>query len=131
MDADFAGTWDKTDTDSRHTARSRYGYIVRLFGCPILWKSSLATEISLSTTEAEYTGLSYALRDAILIIEVLKEMKELGYPIVDAEAKIHCKVFEDNSGAVEVAREAKYRPCLLYTSPSPRDGATSRMPSSA
>ena len=23
------------------------------------------------------------------------------------------------------------RPCLLYTSPSPRDGATSRMPSSA
>ena len=26
---------------------------------------------------------------------------------------------------------AKYRICLLYTSPSPRDGATSRMPSSA
>ena len=24
-----------------------------------------------------------------------------------------------------------YRSCLLYTSPSPRDGATSRMPSSA
>ena len=26
---------------------------------------------------------------------------------------------------------AHYSPCLLYTSPSPRDGATSRMPSSA
>ena len=26
---------------------------------------------------------------------------------------------------------AKYYDCLLYTSPSPRDGATSRMPSSA
>ena len=26
---------------------------------------------------------------------------------------------------------AKYKTCLLYTSPSPRDGATSRMPSSA
>ena len=25
----------------------------------------------------------------------------------------------------------KYRPCLLYTSPSPRDGLLSRMPSSA
>ena len=25
----------------------------------------------------------------------------------------------------------KLNPCLLYTSPSPRDGATSRMPSSA
>ena len=27
--------------------------------------------------------------------------------------------------------EQQYRDCLLYTSPSPRDGATSRMPSSA
>ena len=25
----------------------------------------------------------------------------------------------------------RYKTCLLYTSPSPRDGATSRMPSSA
>ena len=27
--------------------------------------------------------------------------------------------------------ERQFTPCLLYTSPSPRDGATSRMPSSA
>ena len=27
--------------------------------------------------------------------------------------------------------QAGEKPCLLYTSPSPRDGATSRMPSSA
>ena len=27
--------------------------------------------------------------------------------------------------------EATHRPCLLYTSPSPRDGLLSRMPSSA
>ena len=32
----------------------------------------------------------------------------------------------DGASAVELARN-----CLLYTSPSPRDGATSRMPSSA
>ena len=36
------------------------------------------------------------------------------------------------SGAAFVARDPNgIRPCLLYTSPSPRDGATSRMPSSA
>ena len=29
------------------------------------------------------------------------------------------------------AREAQFRNCLLYTSPSPRDLSTSRMPSSA
>jgi len=110
VDADFCGTWDPKDTASRDTARSRYGYIVRLFGCPIMWKSSLQTEIALSTTEAEYTGLSYALRDVIPIIELLKEMKQLGYPVCSTEADIHCRVFEDNSGAVEIAREKKYRP---------------------
>ena len=32
---------------------------------------------------------------------------------------------------VDFAKKMCYNPCLLYTSPSPRDGATSRMPSSA
>lgn len=111
VDADFAGAWDPEDTGNRDTARSRYGYIVRLFGCPILWKSSLQTEIALSTTEAEYTGLSHALRDVVPIMNVLKqEMKEMGLPVNKSEADIHCRVFEDNSGAVEIAREKKYRP---------------------
>mmetsp|Transcript_26540 Transcript_26540/g.37655 ORF Transcript_26540/g.37655 Transcript_26540/m.37655 type:complete len:1449 (-) Transcript_26540:1524-5870(-) len=110
VDADFAGTWDPKDTESKDTARSRYGYIVRLFGCPILWKSALQTEIALSTTEAEYTGLSHALRDVIPIMNILKEMKEKNLPVVRSTADIHCRVFEDNSGAVEIAREHKYRP---------------------
>ena len=33
--------------------------------------------------------------------------------------------------AIRTAEPIAPRPCLLYTSPSPRDGATSRMPSSA
>ena len=36
---------------------------------------------------------------------------------------------EDGITVTEVKRD--YRPCLLYTSPSPRDGLLSRMPSSA
>ena len=38
---------------------------------------------------------------------------------------------EDNSRSTEYVKHAKLGNCLLYTSPSPRDGATSRMPSSA
>ena len=34
-------------------------------------------------------------------------------------------------GAEQLASMAYYLPCLLYTSPSPRDGLLSRMPSSA
>ncbi len=50
------------------------------------------------------------LRDAIPIMELLKEMKRKGYPIRTAEAKVHCRVFEDNSGALEMAKIHKYRP---------------------
>jgi hypothetical protein len=105
VDASFCGDWDpKTAAEDRDTARSRHGYIINYAGCPLLWKSQLQTEIALSTTESEYTGLSYALRDAIPIMELLKELKRNGYPITTAKAKVHCKVFEDNSGALEMAR---------------------------
>ena len=79
-------------------------------GCPIIWKSQLQTEIALSSTESEYTGLSYALREAIPIMKLLDEMHGRGLPTTNPHAKIHCKVFEDNSGALEMAKVHKFRP---------------------
>ena len=64
----------------------------------------------MSSTESEYTGLSYALRDAIPIMELLKEMKTQGFGIKSTKPTIRCKVFEDNSGALEIAKTHKYRP---------------------
>jgi cobalamin biosynthesis Mg chelatase CobN len=43
------------------------------------------------------------------VIELLKEMQEHGYS-VDGIPTIKCKLFEDNSGAFEQAKTAKYRP---------------------
>jgi hypothetical protein len=79
-------------------------------GCNILWKSQLQTEIALSSTESEYTGLSYALRDIIPIMRLLEEMKDNGFPISKTTGDIHCKVFEDNSGALEMAKAHKFCP---------------------
>ena len=110
VDADFSGNWHAEESWDRDTARSRHGFIVMYAGCPILWKSQLQTEIALSSTESEYTGLSYALRDAIPVMELLKEMKELKFPIKSATPKVHCKIFEDNSGALEIATVHKFRP---------------------
>jgi hypothetical protein len=110
VDADFAGNWDPKDFEDRDTARSRHGYYIMYAGCPILWKSQLQNEIALSSTESEYTGLSYALRDAIPIMNLFKEMKQVGLPVGDKETKVHCRVFEDNSGALEIAKVAKFRP---------------------
>ena len=75
-----------------------------------MWKSQLQMEIALSSTESEYTGLSYALREVIPMMEILKEMKSIGLPVRPANADIQCHVFEDNSGAIEMAQVHKYRP---------------------
>ena len=110
VDADFSGNWDAQDTMNPDTARSRHGYVICYGGCPIIWKSQLQTEIALSSTESEYTGLSYALREAIPIMDLLKELKAAGFPIRSSNASVRCKVFEDNSGALEMAKTHKYRP---------------------
>jgi hypothetical protein len=74
--------------------------------CPIVTKSHLQTEVCLLATEAEHTGLLYALREAILpiMLETIDEMRNLGFKVHPTIPKVHCQVFEDNSGALEMAR---------------------------
>ena len=79
-------------------------------GCPVLHKSQLQTEIALSSTESEYTGLSYALREAIPIMRILNEFKDHGFITQAPKANMHYKLYEYNCGALEMAREYKYRP---------------------
>ena len=110
VDADFCGNWHKEYGHEPDSARSRHGYIIGYAGIPIIHKSQLQTEIALSSTESEYTGLSYALREAIPIMGLLKEMKKKGLEVLDHRPKVHCKVFEDNSGALEIASVHKWRP---------------------
>ena len=92
VDASLAGNWDKNDaqTGDHDTARSRHGYIILYYGCPLIWKSQLQTEIALSSTESEYTGLSYALREAIPLMSLLDESKEKGFPVDQTKATIQC-----------------------------------------
>jgi hypothetical protein len=99
VDADFVGNLDPQDR-----------FIVKFNNCLILWKSQMATEIALSSTESEYAGGSAALREAIPVMELLMEMKEMKVPISDCKAKIHCKLYKDNSGALEILQHKRYRP---------------------
>jgi hypothetical protein len=110
-DADFAGNWHKfTAHTDPSTAKSRSGYVILFAGCPIMWSSKLQTQIALSTTEAEYIALLQSLRDTIPLMQLLQEFKSKGFPTVSTVPKVHCKAFEDNSGALELARLPKLRP---------------------
>jgi hypothetical protein len=43
-------------------------------------------------------------------MQLLKEMKSRGYPVDSSETQIKCRLFEDNSGALEMAKTHKFRP---------------------
>ena len=109
-DAGFAGDFVKDHSDDPDTARSRTGFLITYGGCPVLWASKLQTEIALSATEAEYISLSQALREVIPLMGLMKEMKALGHEVGTAKPRVHCRVFEDNTGAMIMAQEHKARP---------------------
>jgi len=109
VDADFAGNWDPNETQDIDTSRSRHGYAIKFANCLIQWKSQLQREIALSSTEAEYTGLSYAIREIIPIVNLLREIK-IYHNLPNVNPKLYLKVYEDNAGAIEMANNHKYRP---------------------
>ena len=110
-DADFTGNWNREfASNDPSTAKSRSGWIIFYAACPIIWASKLQTQVALSTTEAEYIAMSMALRDVIPLLELIKEMRERKFDIVNTQPYVYCKVFEDNSGALELARLPRLRP---------------------
>ncbi len=111
VDCDFAGNWVKEDAmNDPSTAKSCTGYIISYGGCPVLWASKLQTEVVLSSTESEYVGLSESLRIAIVMMGLLLEMKSFGIPISKTTPTVFCKLFEDNAGAIHLAKVPKMRP---------------------
>jgi hypothetical protein len=70
----------------------------------------LQTEVALSTTEAEYNALSTSLREVIHLMQLVEEANDMGWTTFVGAPKVHCKVFEDNVGALEMARLPKMRP---------------------
>ena len=70
----------------------------------------MQTEVALSTTEAEYIALSQSMREVLPLMELMKEAKAMKVPVNLVTPKVHCRVFEDNSGAIEIAKVPKMRP---------------------
>ncbi|KAK2073784.1 hypothetical protein P8C59_008033 [Phyllachora maydis] len=88
-DSDFAG--DKA------TSKSTYGYLYKLAGRPISWKTKRATTIALSTLEAETDGLTEAIREVQWIIELFSELyRPIDYPIT---------LYRDNQGSITLAND--------------------------
>ena len=111
-DADFVGSWNQeTAISGATTAKSRSGFLITYSGCPISWASRMQTEVALSTTESEYISLSSALRETIPMMNLVQEFKDkIDIGAVVTIPTIRCTLFEDNSGAFELASTPKMRP---------------------
>jgi hypothetical protein len=110
-DADFSGNWNRSFAQvDPSTAKSRSGWILFYAACLVCWASKLQSQVALSTTEAEYIAMSQALRDVIPVMNLIQEIREKGFEVVCTEPYVYCKVFKDNSGALELARLPKLCP---------------------
>ena len=109
VDADFARSWNKVDNDNAENVLSRTGYIIYYAGCPVIWASKLQTEFALSTAEAEYIALSSAMREAVPLMELIKEIPKT-FKTNANKPIVHCNVFEGNESAIAIAKASKFSP---------------------
>ena len=72
VDADFSGGWQQADANDADNGMSQTGMVIMHDNCPIFWRSSLQTEISLSTTKIEYIALSFALRKVLPLMTMME-----------------------------------------------------------
>lgn len=99
-DEDLVGYSDSdwaSDVDDR---RSVSGYMFKLCGAPISWRSKKQTSVALSTAEAEYVALSIATQEAVWLKQLLSELR-----IEQSEPTV---VYEDNQSAISMTQNPQF-----------------------
>lgn len=93
VDADWAG--DSTDRISTS------GYMIRVFGNVVSWKTHKQGSVNKSSTFAEYVALSEAVTSVIFVRGMLMEA-------FDVKLNTPIKIYEDNSGAIVIAKYGNF-----------------------
>ena len=110
VDADFCGLWGVEEPDDPIVAKSRTGFIINLAGCPLMWKSTLQSEVSVSTMHAEYVALSSAMCEMLPLKRLVKAVAKVVTGDDNVTVTTLSDVFEDNNGALTVATLPKITP---------------------
>ena len=97
------------DSTNVENVLSRTGFVIRYTGCPVIWSSKLQTEIALSTAEAEYIAMSQALREALPVQGLSKEINCI-VPLFTPTTNFCLTVHEDNLSSISMAELLKCIP---------------------
>ena len=76
-------------------SRSRYGFVVCVYGCPVMWATKLTSMVCLSTAEAEYFAAVQAVKSALWLARMLAEVLAATTPTV--------VIYEDNQACIRMA----------------------------
>ena len=107
VDASFCDLHGHEDEQDPVSVRSRTGFTLTLFGCPILWSSKLQTEQTLSSTAAEYVAFSMAMREVLPMRALLQEIRSKIELNCSTTTLIRSTVFEDNQGCISLVNVPK------------------------
>ena len=66
---------DASFADDPETRKSTQGYLMKLFGGPIMWQSSKQKTVTTSTTEAELLSLSHTARETIALYRLFEQIE--------------------------------------------------------
>ncbi|RYO77619.1 hypothetical protein DL764_010202 [Monosporascus ibericus] len=70
---------DASFADDPETRRSSQGYIMTLFGGPVVWKAARQATVTTSTTEAELLALEHTAKEAMALKRLFRDLRlELG-----------------------------------------------------
>lgn len=89
VDSDYAG-----DNIDRKLAT---GFVIRLFGNLIFWKSRKQNTVVKNSTFAEYTAMSEAVTEVLFAKNLLNEA-------FDLKISVPTNIYEDNSGAIAIGK---------------------------
>ena len=89
VDSDYAGD----NVDRKFTT----GFVIRLYGNLIFWKTHKQSTVTKCSTLSEYTIMSEAVVEILFIRNLL-------YGSFNVEFNKPIKMYEDNSGAIAIAK---------------------------
>jgi hypothetical protein len=114
VDANFAGMYGYEDEQDPVSVKSCTGFVLTLYGCPVIWSSKLQAEITLSSTAAEYVAFSMAMRELLPMRVLLQELADkLTLPSI-GDSLVRSVVFEDNQGCLSLVKVPKMSPRNKY-----------------
>ena len=87
VDSDYTGCLD--------SRKSLTGYVFTAYGTAISWMACLQKVVALSSTETEYMALTEAIKEALWLLGLIKELK-----IGQTQVSVYC----DNQGDVQLSR---------------------------